>query len=97
MPLTALLVSLINHILYSAYLSPPLALLEQEITGDVLLDLNMDTLKELGISAYGRRYKIMAAISKLRAATTTAQDQSKTEDDVNQVSTALLMLPICRY
>ncbi|SAM08125.1 hypothetical protein [Absidia glauca] len=57
---------------------------EQEITGDVLLDLNMDTLKELGISAYGRRYKIMAAISKLRAATNTTQDQSKPEDDVNQ-------------
>jgi hypothetical protein len=71
-----------------------LTLLEQEITGDVLLDLNMDTLKELGISAYGRRYKIMAAISKLRAATNTTQDQSKPEDDVNQVSAAILLLPI---
>jgi hypothetical protein len=40
---------------------------EQEITGDVLLDLNMDTLKEMGIAAYGRRYKIMTAISKLAA------------------------------
>lgn len=44
-----------------------LCLLEQEITGDVLLDLNMDTLKEMGIAAYGRRYKIMTAISNLVA------------------------------
>ncbi|ORX54021.1 PH-domain-containing protein [Hesseltinella vesiculosa] len=39
--------------------------IEQEITGDVLLDLSMDSLKELGIPAYGRRYKIMLAINKL--------------------------------
>ncbi|KAI8344477.1 hypothetical protein BC941DRAFT_10661 [Chlamydoabsidia padenii] len=58
---------------------------EQEITGDVLLDLNMDTLKELGISAYGRRYKIMAAISKL-VATNTDQGQSKAEDDMNEMA-----------
>ncbi|ORZ13651.1 hypothetical protein BCR42DRAFT_377969 [Absidia repens] len=49
---------------------------EQEITGDVLLDLNMDTLKELGITAYGRRYKIMTAINKL----TTEKEQSSRTD-----------------
>ncbi|CAO3597691.1 unnamed protein product [Absidia cylindrospora] len=49
---------------------------EQEITGDILLDLNMDTLKELGISAYGRRYKIMTAINKL----TTGKEQSSRTD-----------------
>ncbi|KAI9312074.1 hypothetical protein BX666DRAFT_847424 [Dichotomocladium elegans] len=40
--------------------------IEQEITGDVLMDLTIDALKELGITAYGRRYKIIHAIDKLR-------------------------------
>ena len=39
--------------------------LEQEISGDILLDLNMEALKEFGISAYGKRYKIMHAITSL--------------------------------
>ena len=42
-------------------------IIEQEITGDVLMDLTTDSLKELGINAYGRRYKIMAAIEKLKS------------------------------
>ncbi|KAI8098777.1 uncharacterized protein BX664DRAFT_271602 [Halteromyces radiatus] len=53
---------------------------EQEITGDVLLDLNMETLKELGITAYGRRYKIMTAISKLISST----QPSTITNDTNQ-------------
>ncbi|KAI7851976.1 hypothetical protein BDC45DRAFT_486034 [Circinella umbellata] len=40
---------------------------EQEITGDILLSLTIDSLKELGIAAYGRRYKIMTAIEKLKS------------------------------
>ncbi|CDH51955.1 phospholipid binding [Lichtheimia corymbifera JMRC:FSU:9682] len=39
--------------------------IEQEISGDILLDLNMEALKEFGISAYGKRYKIMHAITSL--------------------------------
>lgn len=31
------------------------------------MDLTTDSLKELGINAYGRRYKIMAAIEKLKS------------------------------
>ncbi|KAI8340337.1 hypothetical protein BC941DRAFT_393443 [Chlamydoabsidia padenii] len=46
---------------------------EQEITGDVLLDLTMDTLKELGILAYGRRYKIMTAINKLKSSNASSE------------------------
>ncbi|KAI8140116.1 hypothetical protein BJV82DRAFT_581407 [Fennellomyces sp. T-0311] len=41
---------------------------EQEITGDILLSLTIDSLKELGIAAYGRRYKVMTAIEKLKSA-----------------------------
>ncbi|KAG0182148.1 polar growth protein [Apophysomyces sp. BC1034] len=41
--------------------------IEQEITGDILLDLTIDSLKELGISTYGKRYKVMNAINKLKA------------------------------
>jgi hypothetical protein len=39
---------------------------KHEITGDVLLDLNITMLKELDISSFGRRYHIMQAISNLR-------------------------------
>ncbi|CAO3619874.1 unnamed protein product [Cunninghamella blakesleeana] len=39
--------------------------LEQEITGDILLQLDMDSLKELGITAFGKRYKLMQAINAL--------------------------------
>ncbi|CAO3600571.1 unnamed protein product [Absidia cylindrospora] len=63
---------------------------EQEITGDVLLDLNMDTLKELGISAYGRRYKIMTAISKLIA----TQGQETNKGDMNQKSVNTVKGPV---
>jgi hypothetical protein len=38
----------------------------QEVTGDVLLDLTHDGLKELGITAYGRRYRIINSIDGLR-------------------------------
>lgn len=40
--------------------------IDQEITGDILLDLNIDALKELGINTFGKRYKIMQAITSLR-------------------------------
>ncbi|KAI8638759.1 hypothetical protein BD408DRAFT_422512 [Parasitella parasitica] len=40
--------------------------IDQEITGDILLDLNIDALKELGISTFGKRYKIMQAITSLK-------------------------------
>lgn len=43
---------------------------DQEITGDILLELNIDALKELGISTFGKRYKIMQAITALKENTT---------------------------
>lgn len=39
---------------------------DQEITGDILLDLNIEALKELGINTFGKRYKIMQAITLLK-------------------------------
>jgi hypothetical protein len=42
-------------------------LLEQEITGDVLLELDINLLKaEIGIVAFGKRMRIANAISELR-------------------------------
>ncbi|KAK4511887.1 Glyco_hydro_15 domain-containing protein [Mucor velutinosus] len=38
----------------------------QEITGDVLLELNMNSLKELDIPTFGKRFKLHTAISALR-------------------------------
>jgi hypothetical protein len=41
--------------------------IEQEITGDVLLELDVNVLKsEIGILAYGKRMRISNAISELR-------------------------------
>jgi len=41
--------------------------LEEEITGDVLLDLDTEALKsELGISAFGKRKRLTKAIAELR-------------------------------
>ncbi|KAF1796268.1 hypothetical protein FB192DRAFT_1467096, partial [Mucor lusitanicus] len=38
----------------------------QEITGDVLLELNMTSLKELDIPTFGKRFKLHTAINALR-------------------------------
>ncbi|ORY99848.1 hypothetical protein BCR43DRAFT_521070 [Syncephalastrum racemosum] len=46
---------------------------DQEITGDVLLDLTADALKELNIATYGKRYKIMQAIHELKDRRATAE------------------------
>ncbi|KAI7898455.1 uncharacterized protein BX663DRAFT_524777 [Cokeromyces recurvatus] len=40
--------------------------IDQEISGDILLDLNIESLKELGISTFGKRYKVMQAINSLK-------------------------------
>ncbi|CAO3642457.1 unnamed protein product [Cunninghamella echinulata] len=53
---------------------------EQEITGDVLVELTMDTLKELGIAAYGRRYKVMTAINKLNSSRKKPTSHNTLED-----------------
>ncbi|KAI9498401.1 hypothetical protein BDB00DRAFT_447296 [Zychaea mexicana] len=39
---------------------------DQEITGDVLLELTQQSLKELGIVTFGKRYKIHSAIQALK-------------------------------
>ncbi|KAL0142780.1 hypothetical protein V8B55DRAFT_1471313 [Mucor lusitanicus] len=39
--------------------------IDQDITGDVLVSLDHNALKELGIQAYGRRYKLLNAIKLL--------------------------------
>lgn len=41
-------------------------MIDQEITGDILLDLNIEALKELGIATFGKRYKVMQAITLLK-------------------------------
>ncbi|KAI9268478.1 hypothetical protein EDC94DRAFT_514032 [Helicostylum pulchrum] len=38
----------------------------QEITGDILLELNMDSLKELNVLTFGKRFKIHTALTILR-------------------------------
>ncbi|KAF7728370.1 polar growth protein [Apophysomyces ossiformis] len=38
----------------------------QEISGDILLELTLDSLKELDVSTFGKRFKIHSAIQALR-------------------------------
>ncbi|CAO3612482.1 unnamed protein product [Cunninghamella echinulata] len=40
--------------------------IEQEITGDILLELSLQSLKELNIDTFGKRFKIHSAILALR-------------------------------
>ncbi|KAF7725243.1 polar growth protein [Apophysomyces ossiformis] len=62
---------------------------EQEITGDVLLDLTIDSLKELGISTYGKRYKVITAINKLKASTVYGGHQSTNSSHIDTQTTLL--------
>lgn len=39
---------------------------DQEITGDILLELTADSLKELQIDTFGKRFKIQNAITALK-------------------------------
>ncbi|KAI8884522.1 hypothetical protein K501DRAFT_271626 [Backusella circina FSU 941] len=39
---------------------------DQEITGDILLELTLDSLKELQVATFGKRFKIHSAINVLR-------------------------------
>ena len=56
-PLTILWVFLHADILF---------LIAQEITGDILLELNMGALKELDVPTYGKRFKVHNALNALR-------------------------------
>ncbi|KAH8552505.1 hypothetical protein BGW37DRAFT_424072, partial [Umbelopsis sp. PMI_123] len=51
----------------------------QEISGDILVDLTIDALKELDINTYGKRYKIMTAISALK------EEVARQEGGVNEI------------
>ncbi|WWC63374.1 uncharacterized protein I303_105974 [Kwoniella dejecticola CBS 10117] len=50
----------------STYQRVKLTLVEHEITGDLLLELDANLLKELDIPQFGKRMRIAAAISELR-------------------------------
>ena len=60
--------------------------IDQEITGDILLDLNIEALKELGINTFGKRYKIMQAITLLKkdAQPKVIDQQEQQEEQVNK-------------
>jgi hypothetical protein len=48
------------------FLKKNFILLDQDISGDVLLNLTHEGLKELGINTYGRRYRVINAIKTLK-------------------------------
>ncbi|KAF0377020.1 phospholipid binding protein [Gigaspora margarita] len=49
--------------------------IENDITGDILLGLDLDSLKELNIMSYGKRVHIMNAIKVLKESSVLNQDQ----------------------
>lgn len=63
---------------------------EQEITGDVLLDLDVNVLKsEIGIMAYGKRMRIANAIAELRrppSVMSSSADQHTRPGSFSQIS-----------
>ncbi|TYJ58064.1 hypothetical protein B9479_001159 [Cryptococcus floricola] len=50
---------------------------EHEISGDILLELDANLLKELDIPAFGKRMRIAAAISELRRPSSTVSSHSQ--------------------
>ncbi|GAA5816418.1 hypothetical protein MFLAVUS_009947 [Mucor flavus] len=64
--------------------------IDQEITGDILLDLNIEALKELGINTFGKRYKVMQAITLLK------QEEIKQPMPNTSVSTSAISRPVSR-
>ncbi|GAN02105.1 conserved hypothetical protein [Mucor ambiguus] len=57
--------------------------IDQDITGDVLLSLDHDALKELGVHAYGRRYKVLNAIKSLLVSTNNQPEVSNDRQTSN--------------
>ncbi|KAI9256935.1 hypothetical protein BY458DRAFT_588894 [Sporodiniella umbellata] len=49
---------------------------DQEITGDILLELTVESLKELNIDTFGKRFKLHAAIKALRSESNDTQSVS---------------------
>lgn len=54
--------------------------LEQEITGDILLELNTTTLKELNVPTFGKRFKLQTAINFLRECGQDDKSENEGED-----------------
>lgn len=50
-------------------------ILDQEISGDILLELTLDSLKELQVTTFGKRFKIHSAINNLRLESKKQQQQ----------------------
>lgn len=76
--------------------------IDQEITGDILLDLNIEALKELGINTFGKRYKIMQAITLLKQESSSSSNAIINEEVIKQptpntsVSTSAISRPTSR-
>ncbi|CEG69710.1 Putative Phospholipid binding protein [Rhizopus microsporus] len=56
---------------------------EQEITGDILLELTLDSLKELQIDTFGKRFKIHGAITALKKETKNIKYTPSTDSRLN--------------
>jgi hypothetical protein len=62
-------------------LTNPFNSLDQEITGDILLELNVDSLKELDVTTFGKRFKIYNAIKVLSDENVTRKEAPDTSDN----------------
>ncbi|CAG8474119.1 3470_t:CDS:10 [Diversispora eburnea] len=58
--------------------------IENDITGDVLLQLDLYTLKELNINSFGKRMHIMNAINELKSQFSMAEEPGP-DDDVSDI------------
>ncbi|KAK4512339.1 uncharacterized protein ATC70_003037 [Mucor velutinosus] len=54
---------------------------DQEITGDILLELTLDSLKELDVTTFGKRFKIHNAINALRQETRKQKQHTSPADN----------------
>ncbi|CAG8570950.1 5001_t:CDS:10 [Acaulospora colombiana] len=76
--------------------------IENDITGDVLLQLSLSTLKELSIASFGKRVHIMDAINSLKAQYSIVElglddDVSDIEEHIQKHSESYQMYPQNSY
>lgn len=67
------------------YAGPFFFLVAQEITGDILLELTLESLKELEVNTFGKRFKIHNAILALREYTFGDKEVKSVTFGLNQV------------
>lgn len=59
---------------------------DQEISGDILLELTVDALKELQVNTFGKRFKMMNAINLLKEQCSTTRHSDEIDEEEEELA-----------